>query len=60
MATLDFTEKSKINRSDEIGTLSKNLNILSEKLSNTLNDLQQANTALISDIEKERIAEKKG
>ena len=59
MATLDFSEKSKINRSDEIGALSKNLNILSEELSNSLNDLQQANTTLISDIEKERVEEKK-
>lgn len=60
MAAFDFSEKTKINRSDEIGTLSKDLNILSEELSSTLNDLQRANSILTNDIEKERIAEKKG
>lgn len=59
LAELDFSEKLNINRTDEIGSLSKDLNTLSFKLSNALMELQMANSALRSDIENEQQAEKK-
>lgn len=59
MAKLDFEEKLEIVRTDEIGSLSQDLNSLSVKLVDTLNDLKQANTSLKTDIEKERDAERK-
>lgn len=59
MANLNFDILCEINRVDEIGTLSKNLNKLSENLSHTLNELKESNALLLSDMEKERLTEQK-
>lgn len=57
MASLDFSEKCKVNSDDELGTLSNSLNFLSESLDNTLKELKSANENLLKDIEKERALE---
>lgn len=54
MAKLDFTEKIAVSRNDEIGSLSRSLNTLSTNLSNSMEELQEANTQLTIEIEKER------
>ncbi|WP_430477138.1 sensor histidine kinase [Bacillus cereus] len=51
IAHLDFTEKIPITSKDEIGDLSKNINVLSNKLHSHIGELEQ-------DIEKERKLEK--
>ncbi|MGG1339390.1 HAMP domain-containing sensor histidine kinase [Bacillus toyonensis] len=51
IAHLDFTEKIPITSEDEIGDLSKNINVLSNKLHSHIGQLEQ-------DIEKERKLEK--
>lgn len=58
MASLDFSEKCAIKSDDEIGTLSNNLNFLSNTLDSTLKKLNKANEELKADIEKERALEK--
>jgi len=52
MANLDFTQKYIGDKEDEIGILGSNINILSEKLEATINDLKEANIELEKDIEK--------
>lgn len=59
MASLDFSDTYQGKRTDEVGILGRNLNEMSSNLSNTLQDLQQANAKLKSDIELERELEKK-
>lgn len=59
MAALDFGDRYQGRRTDEIGILGRNLNELSENLSRALDELQQANEKLKSDIEREREMEKK-
>jgi len=59
MANLNFNEHCEIKRMDEIGVLGKSLNMLSNNLSSTLNELKETNEMLLSDIEKERLIEKK-
>lgn len=54
MANMDFSGQCPVDRSDEIGVLSRSLNELSGKLDATLSDLQTANQKLQADIEKER------
>ena len=54
MSAMDFSEKCTINREDEIGSLAKTLNFLSENLSTALKDLKEKNRKLEMDIEKER------
>lgn len=56
LAQLDFQWQCNESRSDEIGTLARNFNILSKKLSLTLDELHKANTALQEDIFQEREA----
>ncbi|GAB6491230.1 sensory box histidine kinase [Bacillus sp. UMTAT18] len=51
IAHLDFTEKIPITSKDEIGDLSKNINVLSNKLNSHIGQLEE-------DIEKERKLEK--
>lgn len=58
MAKLDFKERYRMARTDEIGILGENLNILSENLSHTLYELKQVNEELKDDIEKKEEAEK--
>lgn len=59
MAALNFSEKCKETRSDEVGILGHSLNELSHNLSQTLDSLTEANEKLKSDIEREREIEKK-
>lgn len=58
MSDFDFSAKYEIRSKDEIGSLGKTLNFLSEKLGNALNDLTIANNKLKEDIEKEKQLEK--
>jgi two-component system sensor histidine kinase VanS len=55
---LDFSAKCEVTSNDEIGSLGKTLNFLSEKLGVTLNELKTANDQLKGDIEKEKQLEK--
>lgn len=57
MSDLDFTWDCTEERSDELGILAHSLNELSRKLSSSLNDLQEANSRLEADIERERMLE---
>lgn len=58
ISELDFSAKCQVNSNDEIGSLGKTLNFLSEKLGLTLNELKTANEKLKIDIEKEKQLEK--
>lgn len=51
MAKLDFSVKSQVKGSDEIGSLSSSLNSLSETLDDTLRELYEANEKLKADME---------
>jgi len=55
---LQFDETLKIKRRDEIGNLSSNLNFMSYKLKNALDDLQDANEKLKKEMEREREQER--
>ena len=53
MAKLDFSEKYRISDSgDEINQLGKNINLVSDKLEETINELKEHNDKLQSDIEE--------
>lgn len=53
MANLDFTEKYRINDSNyEINQLGKNINNVSDKLEDTINELREHNIKLQNDIEE--------
>ncbi|MCB2290334.1 HAMP domain-containing histidine kinase [Clostridium sp. CS001] len=58
ISQLDFSAKCQIASNDEIGSLGRTLNFLSEKLGATLTELKTANDQLKGDIEKERQLEK--
>ncbi len=58
IAKLDFSVKTDIDRKDEIGTLAKNINTVSESLDMALTELREKNAQLEEDIEKERLLEK--
>lgn len=58
MADMDFGGLCLVNRTDEIGVLSHNLNDLSKKLAAALSELQEANQRLQDDIDMERRLEK--
>ncbi len=58
IANLDFSTKTEIERKDEIGTLSRNINKVSESLDNALTELREKNAQLEADIEKERQLER--
>lgn len=55
MTKLEFGVKSDVTSQDELGELALSLNTLSSNLENTMAELKEANKALKSDIEKERI-----
>ncbi|QDX95890.1 sensor histidine kinase [Brevibacillus laterosporus] len=59
MANLDFTAKINLDSADEIGQLSRSLNEMSANLQRTMQELQTANEALKSDMEKKQEAEAK-
>ncbi|HSQ89429.1 HAMP domain-containing sensor histidine kinase [Romboutsia sp.] len=54
MSDLNFDKKYEVKTNDEIGELGKSINYLSEKLSITISDLNEANEKLKEDIERER------
>ena len=58
MAALDFTKKLSVESNDEIGQLAVSINNLSEKLDNTLQDLNESNAKLRSEIELEHQLDK--
>jgi two-component system sensor histidine kinase VanS len=58
ISQLDFSAKCQVTSNDEIGSLGRTLNFLSEKLGVTLNELKTANDQLKGDIEKEKQLEK--
>ncbi|MBO5463413.1 MAG: HAMP domain-containing histidine kinase [Clostridia bacterium] len=58
IANLDFSTKTNIERKDEIGTLSRNINKVSDSLDNALTELREKNAQLEEDIEKERQLER--
>jgi len=59
MSNLDFSKKYRLlNTEDEINSLGKSINIMSDKLESTINELKKYNTELEKDIEeKSRIDE---
>lgn len=54
MAALDFSEQCNVDSEDEIGSLGRTLNFLSDNLSSALKELQESNEKLKKDIEKEK------
>ena len=50
MSNLDFNVKYKVETGDEIGELGHSINVLSEKLEDTISDLKSANNQLQTDI----------
>lgn len=58
MANMDFSKKCTAKRTDEIGQLGSSINLLSDSLALTLNDLKEKNIQLEKDIEFERKQEK--
>ena len=52
MSKLDFNAKYKVKGNDEIATLGKNMNHLSETLESTISELKSANVKLETDIRK--------
>ena len=58
MSELDFSQKYNVNSSDEIGTLGKSINILSDSLETKIQELHEANIELEKDVEqKSKLAE---
>lgn len=58
LAKLDFTAAVRMNRKDEIGQLAETMNSLARNLQQSMADLQEANSKLQADIEKEKQDEK--
>lgn len=58
MASLDMTWKCEVNRTDEIGVLSSNLNFMSDQLQKNLAELKNTNEILEMEIIKEKKIEK--
>ena len=52
MSNLDFNVKYKVESNDEIGELGQSINLLSERLEDTISDLKSANNQLQTDIEQ--------
>lgn len=52
MANLDFSKKYVVTTNDEIGTLGKSINTLSDNLQKTIQDLKDANIDLEKDVEE--------
>lgn len=52
MSNLNFDVKYKVTTKDEISELGRSINILSDKLEETITELKQANNELMSDIKK--------
>lgn len=58
LTALDMTWRCDTSRTDEVGTLASNLNLMAARLDTTLNELTEANQKLQADIEKEHQQEK--
>ena len=58
IATLDFSERTDIERSDEVGTLADNINKVADSLDEALTELREKNDQLLEDIERERQLER--
>lgn len=54
IASLDFSAKCEVKRNDEIGSLAKTLNFLSDNLHAALTELKRKNKKLEEDIKKEK------
>lgn len=52
MSNLDFNAKYRVESNDEIGELGRSINVLSEKLEDTISELKSANNQLQTDIEQ--------
>jgi len=52
MSNLDFNVKYRVERRDEIGELGHSINVMAEKLEDTISDLKSANNRLQTDIEE--------
>lgn len=59
MSKLDFSKKLEVQGNDELAELSASLNEMGNNLERNIRQLEETNKQLLSDIEKERIAEKK-
>ena len=59
MADLDFSVRTAMKRTDELGILSENLDCMAENLDKALKSLQQANSQLKSEMEQEREQEQR-
>lgn len=59
MAKLDFSKKIDIGGEDELGELARSLNDMSDSLESSIRSLEESNKKLLSDIEKERLEEKR-
>lgn len=58
MANLNFEDKLKIKRNDELGSLAKSINTLSQKLKDTINNLKITNKRLQLEVKKEKEIDK--
>jgi signal transduction histidine kinase len=58
MSKLDFTARCDVDSQDEIGSLGRTLNFLSQNLNETLGELSAANEKLKADIENEKRLER--
>lgn len=56
-ANFEFSQIPEVDSDDEIGNLSRNINLLSSNLQSTLTDLQDKNQALSSSLELESVRE---
>ncbi len=54
VARLDFSQNYRVTAKDELGDLGQSINSMSAQLSQTIQELQEANARLQEDIEKER------
>ncbi|HZG87743.1 HAMP domain-containing sensor histidine kinase [Paenibacillus sp.] len=54
MAKLDFSERSRLARKDELGNLSETLNFLADNLQRAMEELTRTNAQLQADIEREK------
>ncbi len=54
LSGLDFSWRCRERRTDEIGTLARNLDELADRLSHSMQELQAANDALRKDVEREQ------
>jgi two-component system sensor histidine kinase VanS len=52
ISDLNFNEKYQVKTKDEIGVLGESINILSDRLEQTISELKQANNELLNDIRK--------